>query len=164
MTRARTLVMTLVGVVTVGLALANSATLRLVYNATDSAPRGFYWITPAARLAVGDVIVARLPTGIALFAERRGYLPRTVPVLKRVAATQGHLVCYRNGRLYVNGTAVAQPLEEDASHRPLTPWRHCRALVAGEVFLLNSGNPASFDSRYFGPIDASFVRGRATPW
>ena len=41
------------------------------------------------------------------------------------------------------------------------PWAQCRQLVVDELFLLNVTNPASFDSRYFGPIDASFVVGRA---
>jgi len=34
-------------------------------------------------------------------------------------------------------------------------------LGVDELFLLNATNLGSFDSRYFGPIDASFVRGRA---
>ncbi len=40
---------------------------------------------------------------------------------------------------------------------------HCRALRAGELFLLSATNPASFDSRYSGPIDAAAVLGRAQP-
>ncbi|MBI3531959.1 MAG: S26 family signal peptidase, partial [Burkholderiales bacterium] len=33
----------------------------------------------------------------------------------------------------------------------------------GELFLLSATNPASFDSRYFGPIAASAVIGSAQP-
>jgi conjugative transfer signal peptidase TraF len=135
--------------------------VRIVYNASDSAPRGLYIVSPAADLQVGDYVVARLPEATANFAATRDYLPRFVPVLKQIAALPGQQVCIRNGSVYVDGTAVARTLNEDGKRRPLSPWKACRPLVDGEIFLLNSGNPASFDSRYFGPVDVSFVRGRA---
>jgi type IV secretory pathway protease TraF len=47
--------------------------------------------------------------------------------------------------------------------RPLPAWSQCRVLLDGELFLLNPTRADSFDSRYFGPLDASFVRGRALP-
>ncbi|MQU24843.1 S26 family signal peptidase, partial [Pseudomonas helleri] len=36
-------------------------------------------------------------------------------------------------------------------------------LEPGELFLLSVTNPASFDSRYFGPVSASAVIGAAHP-
>ena len=135
--------------------------IRIIYNASDSAPRGLYIVSPATALQVGDYVVARLPEATANFAAARGYLPRSVPVLKQIAALPGQQVCIRNGSVYVDGIAVARTLNEDGKHRPLAPWKACRLLVDGEIFLLNSANPASFDSRYFGPLDVSFVRGRA---
>lgn len=164
MTRRLTVALILFGLFAEGFAFTNDTAVRVVYNATDSAPKGLYWVTPPTDLALGDVVVARLPVDTASFADGRGYLPKTVPVLKHIAAIEGNWVCFKGGWLYVDGRPVARPLTEDGLRRPLTPWRHCRALVAGELFLLNPTNPASFDSRYFGPIDASFVRGRATPW
>jgi type IV secretory pathway protease TraF len=61
----------------------------------------------------------------------------------------------------IDEAAVTTTLTLDGKRRPLTAWSHCRRLEAGELFLLNSSTPSSFDSRYFGPIDVSFVRGRA---
>jgi type IV secretory pathway protease TraF len=55
--------------------------LKLVYNASDSAPRGFYIVARVAQLNVGDYVVARLPDGAAELAAKRGYLPRAVPIL-----------------------------------------------------------------------------------
>jgi type IV secretory pathway protease TraF len=46
----------------------------------------------------------------------------------------------------------------------LLAWNGCRQLVERELFLLNPSNRASFDSRYLGPLDASFVLGVATKW
>ena len=116
---------------------------------------------PGAEYRVGDYIVARLPHATAVFAAKRGYLPLAVPILKRVAAVHGQHVCVRESAVYVEGVAIAPVLKVDGSNRPLPPWLHCRPLLQDEVFLLNAGLPGSFDSRYFGPIDVSFIRGRA---
>ncbi|MCY1552923.1 Signal peptidase, peptidase S26 [compost metagenome] len=47
--------------------------------------------------------------------------------------------------------------------RVLRGWRQCRQLVDDELFLLSTGNPESFDSRYFGPVRATAVLGKAHP-
>lgn len=137
--------------------------IQLVFNPTDSAPRGWYVVVPAIHLHAGDYVVARLPSDTATLAATRGYLPRFVPILKQIAAVPGQRVCVRDGIVYIDGVAAARSLDRDAKERPLTAWAHCRDLVSDELFLLNLHNEASFDSRYFGPVDASFLRGRATP-
>ncbi|MCB1996530.1 MAG: S26 family signal peptidase, partial [Rhodoferax sp.] len=47
--------------------------------------------------------------------------------------------------------------------RPLPSWAQCRQLSPGELFLFSVTTPASFDSRYFGPVSASAVIGVAHP-
>ena len=135
--------------------------IRLVYNPTESAPPGWYVVHPETQVAVGDYVIAQLPRDIAVFAAKRDYLPHHVPVLKRIAATAGQRVCVRDGTVLINGAAVATTLTRDGKRRRLIGWPHCRKLETGELFLLNASAPSSFDSRYFGPIDASFVRGKA---
>jgi hypothetical protein len=51
----------------------------------------------------------------------------------------------------------------DGRGRPLSAWQQCRRLHDGELFLLSATNPASFDSRYFGPVAVSAVIGSAQP-
>jgi conjugative transfer signal peptidase TraF len=135
--------------------------IRLVYNPTESAPPGWYVVHPVVQLEIGDYVVAQLPRDIAAFAAKRDYLPRHVPVLKQIAATAGQRVCVRDGTVLIDGAVVATTLALDGKRRSLTAWSHCRKLETGELFLLNASAPSSFDSRYFGPIDASFVRGKA---
>ena len=161
MTTAGWLVGILVGVNFLVAAVSTRPTLRIVYNASDSAPRGWYVVVPADHLRVGQYVVARLPEDIGVLAASRGYVPRSVPVLKRIAAIGGQRVCIRGAAVYIDGVEVARVLDADLSKRPLTAWRRCRPLVQGELFLLNADVPQSFDSRYFGPVDISFVRGRA---
>ena len=93
-----------------------------------------------------------------MLAAARGYLPLTVPLLKQVGAVAGVRVCACNGVVYVDSVATTRTLDVDSNGRPLTGWRDCRALSEDELFLLNSGNEASFDSRYFGAVEMGQVR------
>lgn len=163
MTRRVTLIGIAVGLAMMGLSSAIRSEPRLVYNPSESAPRGWYLIHSIADLRIGDYVIVRLPHDIAAFAAKRGYLPLGVPVLKRVAATEGHQVCLRHGRIVIDGLPVANTRPYDGKHRALIAWSHCRQLLAGELFLLNADSASSFDSRYFGPVDISFARGQATP-
>lgn len=137
---------------------------RLVYNPSDSAPRGFYVVEEPVDVRVGDYVIARLPVATAEVAADRGYLPRSVPVLKQVAAAGGQLVCITGDSVFIDTNAVAKVIAKDARGRPLRAWDQCRRLTEHEVFLLNPTSAASYDSRYFGPLDVSFLRGRATRW
>lgn len=138
----------------------------LVYNPTDSVPRGWYQvgrIDSAAALHVGSIVLARLPVDVAAFAGQRGYLPSGMPILKRIGAIAPQSVCVREQVVLVDGAVAAAARIHDGAHRPLHVWQHCRPLASGELFLLSDTNPASFDSRYFGPIAASDVLGIARP-
>ncbi len=138
----------------------------VVYNPTDSVPRGWYRVSSidnAASLHVGSIVMARLPVDVASFAGQRGYLPNGVPILKRVGAVAPQSVCVRAQTVRVDGAMVATVRTHDGARRLLQAWPQCRPLAAGELFLLSDANPASFDSRYFGPIAASAVLGIARP-
>ena len=63
----------------------------------------------------------------------------------------------------IDGTAVATAQTHDGAHRPLQAWPQCRTLATDELFLLSDTNPASFDSRYFGPLATSAALGIARP-
>lgn len=139
---------------------------RIVYNPSDSVARGWYLIGPMADPSVlqpGRIVLARLPVGAAAFAAQRGYLPEGVPILKRVGAVAPQSVCVQTRMVRIDGIAVATVRTHDGAHRPMLFWPQCRSLMGGELFLLSSTNLASFDSRYFGPIDTASVLGVAHP-
>lgn len=138
----------------------------VAYNPTDSVPPGWYRvgsIDNVTSLHVGSIVLARLPADVAAFAGQRGYLPNGVPILKRVGAVAPQAVCVRGQTVLIGGEVVATARTHDGAHRPLQTWTQCRSLAEGELFLLSRMNPASFDSRYFGPIPASAVLGVARP-
>ena len=140
---------------------------RLVYNPSDSVPVGWYRIESADSLprplSVGSIVLARLPGDVAALAAQRGYLPAHIPLLKRVGALAPQHVCIVGGVVQIDGVPAAAVLPTDRMGRLLPSWPQCRRLHPSELFLLNTTNPASFDSRYFGPIAASAVIGVAQP-
>lgn len=146
-----------------GWAALTTSPPQLVYNASDSVPVGWYRISPANTLVPGDLVLVRLPPEARSLAAQRGYLPTNVPLLKTVAAMALQRVCVQGSQVRIDGVVVARRLRWDRQGRALPTWQACRRLVGNELFLLSSSNPASFDSRYFGPISAGAVIGRAQP-
>jgi len=144
---------------------------RLVYNPSDSVAVGWYRVelfnhhadSLPRPLAAGDIILTRLPPDAAALAAQRGYLPTHIPLLKRVGAVAPQHVCIVDGHVHIDGVPIATVLPADRLGRPLPVWPQCRRLQSGELFLLSATHPASFDSRYFGPINASAVIGVAQP-
>ncbi|WP_322084572.1 S26 family signal peptidase [Burkholderia sp. BCC1972] len=144
---------------------------RLTYNPSDSVAVGWYRVDPLDRqtsslqrpLSVDSIVLVPLPAQAASLAAQRGYLPVRVPLLKRVGAVTPQEVCISKGIVRIDGVPVAAALPADRMGRPLAFWQQCRRLEPGELFLMSVSNPASFDSRYFGPVRASDVLGVAHP-
>lgn len=144
---------------------------RLTYNPSDSVAIGWYRIEPfdphtallSRPLSVDSIVLVSLPAEAAALAAQRGYLPMHVPLLKRVGAVAPQEVCVVGRSVHIDGVPMAAVLPADRMGRPLPSWQQCRRLAPGELFLLSVTNPASFDSRYFGPVRASAVLGLAHP-
>jgi conjugative transfer signal peptidase TraF len=136
---------------------------RLVWNASASAPIGLYRIQPDRDPPLGSLIAIAPPPHLGRWMAARGYLGENVPLLKHVAAKAGQRICRIGGTVTIDGQSVATALARDRLGRPLPVWRGCRRLEAGELLLLNTAHPDSLDGRYFGPLPASTVLGRAVP-
>lgn len=133
---------------------------RLVWNASASAPTGLYWVWPGDAPARGEMAIAWPPPRWRALAAERHYLPANVPLVKRVAAAQGDLVCASGPEVSVNGVRVATRVERDPSGRALPWWQGCRRLGPSEYLLLMDA-PGSFDGRYFGISAGHDLIGRA---
>ena len=75
----------------------------IVWNATASAPIGFYRVQPAGEwpLRNGELVLVRPDAASAQLYAERGYLPLGVPLLKRIAATAGQIVCEQDGMVSI---------------------------------------------------------------
>lgn len=136
---------------------------RVLWNASASAPLGLYRIEPNRDPPRGALVAIAPPERLGRWMAERGYLGRNVPLLKHIAATAGQRVCRIGVAVSVDMRPVAVALTQDRIGRPLPVWQGCRTLGAGELLLLNLDHPDSLDSRYFGPLRASAVLGRAIP-
>lgn len=135
---------------------------KFIWNASASVPIGLYVLNPVGRLHHGDLLAIRPPKPLAAFLDQRRYLSIGVPMLKHVAAVSGQRICRFGRVILIDGKYVAEAQERDRAGRPLPAWQGCRVIANGEVFLLNALKD-SLDGRYFGPVSARAIIGRATP-
>lgn len=136
---------------------------RFIWNASASVPIGLYAIRPAGALYVTELVVVRPPAALASFLDQRRYLPKGVPMLKRILALPGQTVCRFDRTITVDGIAMGAALDRDRNGRALPTWHGCRVVGGDEVFLMNWQSEDSFDGRYFGPLPVSTIAGRADP-
>lgn len=163
MTRAAIILAGALATVVLGYPAFSPIQIRLIWNASASAPVGFYTIDLDRRLEVGDLVAVNAPEPLAAFLAGRGYLPRGVPLLKRILAISGQQVCRSNLAITVDGVLAGVALQRDRAGRDLPVWQGCRRVAAGEVFLMNRQVRDSFDGRYFGLIVTGQIIGRADP-
>jgi conjugative transfer signal peptidase TraF len=149
-------------------AICGVAGIRI--NGSPSLPVGLYLVT-----AHSDAnLVEFCPVGpFASFGIARGYRDAGrcsdggVPLLKPVVARAGDSVEVSAAGLAVNGHLLPNtaPMKRDTNNRPLTGWPEGRYTVApGSVWVASSYNARSFDSRYFGPVPLTSIRGYVRPW
>ncbi|MDC7675164.1 S26 family signal peptidase [Asticcacaulis sp. LKC15W] len=135
----------------------------VVYNASASVPKGFYRVYPVKVLHRGDVVLMTTPANVRDLADKRRYLPKSVPMIKTVAALPGDEICAIGMTILINGHSIATRQTRDGQGRPLPQWQDCRSLQSGEFLPLNPNSPHSFDGRYFGAVSMALVRGRLEP-
>lgn len=153
------LALSFAGVTAIAVAAWTHMPARLVWNATASTPIGLYWVSPSV-FHKNDLVFARLTSEMKNLIVKRGYLPPDMPVLKRIAASNGDQICRYGSVISINRTPVATALTTDSLGRVMPVWSGCRVLNDHEILLLND-HPRSLDGRYLGATDKAFVIGRA---
>jgi conjugative transfer signal peptidase TraF len=136
---------------------------KFIWNASASVPIGLYAIRLTGPLHVTELVVVRPPEPLASYLDARRYLPKGVSMLKRILALPGQSVCRSNRMITVDGIAMGEALDRDRIGRPLPTWTGCHVVAGDEVFLMNWQSRDSLDGRYFGPLPASAIVGRADP-
>lgn len=163
MTRFGWVMSTYFATIAVGLSALFPPAPKIIWNASASVPVGLYAIHLVGTLYVTELVVVRPPEPLAIFLAERRYLPKGVPLLKRILALPGQKVCRSELTITVDGIAMGDALDHDSRGRKLPVWQGCRVVAAGEVFLMNWQSRDSLDGRYFGFLSASTIVGRADP-
>lgn len=163
MTRFGYVMVTYFSVMSAAIGAFIPTSIHLVWNASASVPIGLYDLDPPRHLAVGDVVALMPDKPLADFMVERGYIGRGVPLMKHVAALPGQTVCRTGNAVTVDAVPFGDALDRDKRGRELPVWQGCRRIADGDLFLMNPDVPDSLDGRYFGPIAARAVIGKATP-
>jgi conjugative transfer signal peptidase TraF len=163
MTRTITILAASIASAALGTSAAIDLPKPLFWNASASAPIGLYAVQPADDLEVSDLVVIAPPPELATFLTARGYLPKGVPLLKRVLALGGQTVCRDGPDILAYGASIGRARDRDRAGRELPAWQGCRRIADDELFVMNWDAPDSVDSRYFGPLPRHSVIGRALP-
>ena len=88
-----------------------------IWNLTPSVPRGLYALQPPRHLRITMLVVAQPPEPLATELDRGGYLPRGVPLIKRIFALSGQTVCRVGTRVSVDGIDASPARERAAAVR-----------------------------------------------
>lgn len=161
---------------TAGVAIAGIAVLALLaagymagarVNTTQSIPVGLYW-TSGQPVAKGAYVLFCPPeANVFAVAKARGYIGAGFCpggygfMMKRVVAAYGDTVSISDDGVSVNAELMpfSVPLKMDKAGRALVRFGRSRfSLDDSEVLVMSDVTGASFDSRYFGPIDRSQIK------
>ena len=163
MSRVATLLTTLGAAALVMFTMGTKPAAHYIWNASESVPIGLYQLQPTGRLFVTELVAIEPPEPLATILADGLYLPRGIPMLKRVLALPGQTVCRDDLTITVDGTRVGEARERDSRGRPLPVWQGCRVVGEDEVFLMNWQSAGSLDGRYFGSLPTAAIVGRAEP-
>jgi len=142
----------------------------LFFNSTASLPTGLYVVRDISA-EVGDIIAVCLGEEASALALARGYLGAgdclfgTAPAGKAWAAGSGDTVTVTTAGVWIGAQLLphSRPLETDRNGYLLPAVYGKVVLGPGEVWLYSGYDERSFDSRYFGPVHVSQIRGKVTP-
>ena len=120
------------------------------------------WLPRAVRFLVTALVLLGL--------SQRAHAQDKALVVRAVSSSQTAWTNFVKDRLRETGLFstvddidMGEALERDRLSRPLPVWRGCRVVAPSELFLMNWQVRDSLDGRYFGPLPAASVMGRATP-
>ncbi|MEA2578363.1 MAG: signal peptidase, partial [Chloroflexota bacterium] len=94
----------------------------------------------------GDVVVLHPP---------EGWATEKTPFIKRVIGVAGDTIQVKDGRVYVNGTALDESYlfaDANGTRQPTTSDEAQWVVPANDIFVMGDHRQESADSRLFGPI------------
>jgi conjugative transfer signal peptidase TraF len=143
--------------------------LPLLFNWTPSLPIGLYWITKdekAPDLAFCMSAQVRAEAATHGLERVSGKCPDGTAWILKPNLRSAQVITFTSRGFTVDGRELPNttPLPKDRFGRPMPhyPFGHYFA-SSKEVWVVSSHNERSYDSRYFGPIDARSIVCYARP-
>lgn len=161
--RCQMLALTIAALALLAATFVASPPLLYIWNSSDSVPLGLYRLHADTQRYVTELVAVRPPDPLASYLDQSGYLPKGLPMLKRVLALPGQTVCRRGQGIAVDDIAMGKAKDRDRAGNVLPVWQGCHVVGEGEIFVMNWQSDGSLDGRYFGMLPATAVIGRAHP-
>lgn len=135
----------------------------LSINITPSMPIGLWIVRPLPSKPVRGQIVAICADRASERSAGPGSCPADRPVLlKPIVAIPGDQVSISEGGISVNGESFNASRTLPVAGVPAMPLGHY-TVADSEVWVIATGHPRSYDSRYLGPLPIANIRGMALP-
>lgn len=90
------------------------------------------------------------------------YFKKGAPFVKLAACRDGQYLETRGKQFYCDNQFVGMALETDVKGKPVESFTFNGIIPKGKVFVVGT-HPRSYDSKYWGFLDLSFVDGRCWP-
>ncbi len=108
-----------------------------------------------------EILVFEPPPDILDFLNQRHWMIPHDWLMKRAIGLPHDFICIKNQTVFINQEPIGPIESVDQNNQPLPHLSFCRKLNHNEYFLMSTYITRSFDSRYFGPVDFSLIKGRA---
>lgn len=144
---------------------------RLKINWSDSMPIGIYKEVAQGNYHRDDIVVVCLPIEIAKEGVRAGYIGQgncpgqTTPLIKKLIALPGDKVMLTSKYIMANKRSFPIVIRgTDDRGQMINQYVKMGSRISKGYWLYGSGNPTnSWDSRYYGAVPYSSLRGTYAP-
>ena len=151
-----------IGLFLVAFVMNQAGKKLIIYNPSESVPRGFYYYAGMS-FKKGDLVLFPVPAIVTEYVAKN-YGEKTLQYfVKPVLAMNEEHICFKEENFELEGEFLADIRLNDSQGKPLPLWKECRNLAGNEVFVFADRIENSFDSRYYGPIKKEQIIGVYKP-
>ena len=135
--------------------------IGFVHQLTPSMPEGWYFTYPVSSYYRGDNVVFSPDKQTENYILARKWLPKDIPLLKKIVGIPGDFLCIKQQNVYINGELLGKVYEMDDKGNALPVFSFCGKIAKDEYFMQGVANAHSFDSRYYGLVNKAQIMSKA---
>ena len=126
--------------------------ISVIKQVTLSMPEGYYLTYSTQDITRDDNVLFKPNERIQQFIVDHGWLPKGVPLLKRIVGIPGDKLCIKQQKVSINNKTIAIITDKDSKGNLLPVFQFCGVIARNQYFVQGIANDHSFDSRYYGLI------------
>ena len=130
----------------------------IVYQETDSMPKGWYLQLPVTKIYRNQIVIFQPTKYLQHYMIKHDWIGKNMRMMKHVLALPGDNVCNKNNTLLINQHLIGKVYHHYSPHHLLLQRQFCGHLAKNQYLVISTFSPRSFDSRYFGPISRQQIQ------